>query len=171
MLNLGDENVGTDYGKGGSDLFPFDGSKNPEHAEPYGSFEFTLLSYDESGPCGTEKNKGDKEYDLVTARIDSSTNPAFKPGEVYGFFFQTGGNGMSVKSRPYKIQELRAFVAAAHGVGIKDIAVKDYPAKRQELLDNVFEGTDKIKLRTKRGNERTGENAGTYFRDDVWSPA
>jgi hypothetical protein len=158
MLNLADESV--DYSSS-TELFPFTG-------EPYGSFELTILAYTESGPAGTEKNKGEKEYDLVTVRVDESTNPAFKPGDVYGFFFQTGGNGMSVKQRPYKIKELRAFIAAAHGVLVKDIPISEYPTKRQELLDNVFEGTDKIRLRTKKGTER---DDGTFYRDDVWSPA
>ena len=167
MLNLADENVPTDYSNG-TNLFPYNGEENPEHAEPYGSFELTLLGYYESGPAGTEKNKGDKEYDLVTARIDVSSHPAFAPGEVWGFWFQTGGNGMSVKQRPYKVRDLRHFIAAAHGVLPTAIAIKDYPAKRKELIDNEFDGSDKIKLRTKRGNKRED---GTFYRDDVWSPA
>lgn len=158
MLNLADESV--DYSNG-TDLFPFEG-------EPYGSFDLTILDYTESGPAGSEKNKGEKEYDLVTVRIDTSTNPNFRPGDVYGFFFQTGGNGMSVKQRPHKIKELRSFIAAAHGVDVKSIPIAEFPAKRQELLENVYDGSDKIRLRTKKGNER---DDGTFYRDDVWSPA
>lgn len=157
-LNLADESV--DYSDS-TELFPFEG-------EPYGTFDMTLLSFIESGECGSETNKGDKEYDLATCRIDASTNPAFKPGDVYGFFFQTGGDGMTVKSRPYKIKAERSFIAAAFGKSVKDIPIKDYPKKRQELLANVYDGTDKIRLRTKKGNERED---GTFYRDDVWLPA
>lgn len=163
-LNLADESV--DYSNN-AELFPVEKAEDPS-IQPYGSFECTLLDYFESGPPGTEKNKGAKEYDLVTLRIDTSTCPMIKPGEVYGFFFQTGGDGMSVKQRPYKIKESRAFIAAAHGVELKSIAIKDFPAKRQELIDNVYEGTDKIRLTTKKGNKR---DDGTHYRNDIWSPA
>jgi hypothetical protein len=156
-LNLADETV--DYSSD-VDFFPF---------EVYGSFDLTILDYKESGEPGSDTNKGVKEFDLAMCRIDTSTNPAIRVGETYGFFFQTGGDGMSVKSRPFKIKALRAFIAAALGVEVKAIPMKDWPKKRTELLSNDYSGkTDRIHLKTKEGNKRED---GTCYRDDVWSPA
>lgn len=162
-LNLSDETVSY---SDNVELFPHEKEGNP--LRPYGAFELTLLSYYQSGPAGTEKNKGDKEYDLVTARVDTSTNDYFKPGDVYGFFFQTGGNGVTIKSRPHKIRDLRSFIAAAHGKVEKDVPLSEWPELRQKLIDNVYDGTDKIRLKTKEGKARED---GTHFCDKIWSAA
>lgn len=155
MLNLSDETV--NYSDETA-LFPF---------TAYGVFDIALLDYRESGACGSETNKGDKEYDMAVGQIVASTNPEIKVGETFGFFFQTGGNGMSVKSRPFKIKAIRAFLAAAHGVNVKDVPLKDWPAKRQECLDADYsDGADKVRLRTSEGNARED---GSHYRDDVWS--
>jgi hypothetical protein len=146
-----------------TELFPFETAVGD--TRPYGSFDFTILSYTESGPAGTESNKSDKEYDLATLRVDASDNVGVKVGETYGFFFQTGGDGMTVKSRPYKATALRAFIAAAVGQNVKDRSF-DATAARKTMLTQAFSADDTISLRTTRGNKRED---GTHYRDDKWS--
>lgn len=164
MLNLNDEKS-FDYG-GGDDLFPFD---------VYGRFIFRVESYVESGPPGTETNKSDKEYDMASLEVLESNNAAMPVGSKTGFWFQTGGNGMTVKSRPFKIAELRAFVAALCELSNPKDRSIDWVAKRGEALTADYAGNVvKIGCTTTKGNPRSDKTAedGTcpdgYYRNDSW---
>lgn len=141
-------------------LFPFDA---------YGDFEFALVSYIESGEAGSEKNKGEKEFDLATVRVVNSTAEGIKEGDLYGFFFQTGGNGMSVKSRPYRAAELRNFHKAVLKVDPTDRTF-DGNAARKTLLVSELDGTDNVRLKTQKGSEIEGK-PGTFYRNDTWTAA
>lgn len=164
-LNLNDEKS-FDYGGGGDDLFPFD---------VYGRFILAVESYTESGPPGTETNKSDKEYDLAMVQVLESNNAAMPVDAKTGFWFQTGGNGMTVKSRPFKIAALREFVAALCELkNPKDRSI-DWVAKRGEALTANYEGGGvKVGVITSKGNPRSEKKAddGTcpdgYYRNDAW---
>lgn len=142
-------------------LFPF---------TAYGSFTLALLSYIESGPAGSETNKGDKEFDLALARVEESSDPSIRPGDVYGFFFQTGGDGMTVKSRPYKAAALRDFHKGVLGIDPRDRSFDANAARTAMLAEDLSAGENKVRLKTSKGNEIEGK-PGESYRNDVWSAA
>lgn len=160
-LNLDDPKA-IDYS---SDVpyFPFD---------TYGEFDFLVVEYRESGPAGTEENKSDKEFDIITVEVLQSNHAAIRSGEKLIFWFQTGGDGVNQKNRAYKAGELRQPVAAALGVEPTSKAYKTYAAGagRKTLLERDFEKVETgIRLKATKGNERK-DNPGTYYTDKAWSP-
>lgn len=160
-LNLNDEKA-IDYS---SDVpyFPFD---------TYGSFDFAILEYRESGEAGSEENKSDKEFDVATVEVLASDNSAIKAGEKLVFWFQTGGDGVTQKNRAFKAAELRQFVSAALGVDPTGAAYKKYDAVagRKELLARDFEAKETgIQLKATKGDERKG-SPGTFYTDKAWKP-
>lgn len=165
-------------------LFPF---------EAFGRYTLALCSYTESGPAGSEQNKGDKEFDMPMLRVVESNNPEIRVGELYGFFFQTGGNGMTVENRAYKAADLRNFHKAVLGIDPRDRTF-DANAARKTILESNLDETDHVVFTRKQGkaavdkktkepvyktDKETGETlldaAGNpirfYYSDDTWSPA
>lgn len=140
-------------------LFPF---------EAYGDFDFDVISYIESGEAGSDKNKGDKEFDLATVRVVASSSDSIKVGDLYGFFFQTGGNGMSVKSRPYRAAELRNFHKAVLKVPSTDRGFDGNAARKALLVEDLSAGGNTVHLHTQKGSEIEGK-PGTFYRNDTWS--
>lgn len=148
----------------------------------YGHFDFAVLSFEESGPAGSEQNKSDKEFDIATVEVLASDNPTLKAGDVVIFWFQTGGDGINLKNRANKAAELRVFVAAACGVDPKSAAYKKYDAKagRTELLARDFEANEcGVRLHATPGNETkpskaaratNPETPALYFTEKGWAP-
>jgi len=138
-----DDPKAVDY-SGSTNLLPFDA---------YGDFDLALLSFTESGPPGTEDNPGDKEYDLALCRVLKSTNPAISADEETGLFFQTGGDGMTVKNRPFKAANERAFMAACFDKNPKDPAFKGKDARKELLAADLQEGNAvHVRLYRRKGN-------------------
>lgn len=148
----------------------------------YGHFDFAVIAYEESGPAGSEQNKGDKEFDVATVEVLASDNATLKQGDVIVFWFQTGGDGVNLKNRANKAAELRAFVAAANGVDPKSAAYKKYDARggRQTLIDRDFEKEETgIRLHATPGTETKASKAARaenpttpalFYTDKGWSP-
>ncbi len=160
-LNLNDREA-VNYGND-SNLYPLKDS--------FGALDCVLLAYTESGPVGSETNDGDKEYDLATCEVLSSTNPEFKKGDVTAFWFQTGGDGVNKKNRLRKISALQQFVAAAEGVSATSKEYKgfDFDAARKKLLARDFEAKETgIRLRATKGNET--DTPGSFWVETAFSP-
>jgi hypothetical protein len=159
MLDLNDQTA-IDYSSK-IEFFPFDA---------YGTYLFDLIAYDESGPAGSEGNPGDKEYDKATVKVLESDNPAVKAGETWAFFFQTGGNGLSVKARPYRAAELRAFHKAVLGIPVTDKTFDGNKARATLLAEDLTAGGNKVRCRCAKGGEMQNK-PGEFYRDDTWSAA
>lgn len=145
------------------EFFPFD---------TYGDFEFDVISYTESGPAGSDQNKSDKEFDLATVRVVRSTNETVKAGDLFSFFFQTGGNGISIKSRPYRAAELRSFHKAVMKVAPTDKTFDANKARKTLLENDLSEGGNPVRLKTSKGNSFTREDGTTgNYRNDTWAAA
>ena len=160
MLDLNSETA-VDYSSN-IDYFPFD---------TFGDFEFIVLAYEESGDCGTEKNKSDKEFDTVTVEVLKSSLDIVRAGEKFVFWFQTGGDGVNQKNRSYKAAELRQCVTAISGVSptSKDYKLFDAAKARKDLLAKDFsDGNTGVALRTTKGKERS--EPGTFFTEKAWKP-
>jgi hypothetical protein len=141
-LDLDDQKA-IDY-SGSTNLLPFDA---------YGDFDLAILAFTESGPPGTEDNPGDKEYDLATATVLKSTCEKITQGEEMGLFFQTGGNGMTVKNRPFKAAAERGFLAACFGENAKDPAFKGKDARAKALASDYEDGNAvHVRLYRRKGN-------------------
>jgi hypothetical protein len=157
MLDLNDTKA-IDYSSK-IEFFPF---------EAYGNYLMSVISYTESGPAGSETNKGDKEYDLATVRVLESDNPSVPVDSTWAFFFQTGGNGLSVKARPHRAAELRSFHRAVLGKAPADKAFDGNKARSALLAEDLSSGEERVRLRCAKGNQRED---GTHYRNDTWSAA
>lgn len=154
-----DDPEAVDY-SGKTPLLPFDA---------YGDHDFVLLSFTESGPPGTEDNPSDKEYDLATVQVLKSTSPKVTQGETIGLFFQTGGDGVTIKNRKYKAANERAFMAACFDANTKDPEFKGKVARAQLLAADLSDGSVKIRQYRRKGNEKGEAAEGEeqeYYADD-----
>jgi hypothetical protein len=158
-LDLDDQKA-IDY-SGSTNLLPFDA---------YGDFDLAILAFTESGPPGTEDNPGDKEYDLATAKVLKSTYESVAQGEETGLFFQTGGNGMTVKNRPFKAAAERGFLAACFGEAAKDPAFKGKEARTKLLAADLEDGSAvHVRLYRRKGNPMVDKD-GVAVLDDAGEP-
>lgn len=172
------------------DLFPYE----INGVQVYGRFRLALLSYTESGPAGSESNKGDKEFDMATCRVVESSHPDIRVGSIYGFFFQTGGNGVTVENRAYKAAALREFHKAVLNIDPRDRAFDGNAARKTMLEEDLSDESNLVDFTRKQGkpavdkktkqpvyrtNKETGEllldaegnKIRLIYTDDVWSAA
>lgn len=144
----------------------------------FGETLLTILSYEESGVANTEENKSDKEYDLATVRVEKH-EPAklgegtvyvpVKPGETYVLWFQTGGNGITMKNRAFKAAELRNFISSACGVTGEALRTFDAKKGRDDCLAEDFSDGKSQVLLNKRVDSPVEGKPGEYYSKDRYS--
>jgi hypothetical protein len=146
----------------------------------FGETLFTILSYEESGDANTEENKSDKEYDVATVRVErhepaklgeGTVQVPVKPGETYVLWFQTGGNGITMKNRAFKAAELRGFISAA--CGVQGDALRTFDAKkgRDDCLAEDFSAGDSKVLLVRRTDSPVPNKPGEFYCKDRYSVA
>jgi hypothetical protein len=142
----------------------------------FGEALLTILSYEESGPAGSEENKSDKEYDVATVRVEDFTPTQLpdsvfrstpKKGDLFVLWFQTGGDGVTLKNRAYKAAALRNFVSAA--CGVSDRAFDATKGRKDMLAEDFSDEKTQVRITTKKDSAVVDKDTGAEKPGEFYS--